>query len=377
MCTKPLIAQRKNSIFNDNRLRILGSIDKFPYIHQLSDLITDPKTGTVIPHVNNIDFITGEVLYPFYVGCGQCAECRLEYSRGWANRCVMEALTCQREDVRNCWFVTLTYNDDSISKYGLNDTASGLMTLNYDHLQLFMKSLRRHYEYHAQDKQWNYNNIRFYACGEYGEQTHRPHFHVLLFDCPILDKDLKLLGKTKLGYPLYNVDYITKLWNKGHVVIADLTWETCAYTARYVMKKLKGKDACFYELNDVEKEDVRMSRKPGIGLEYFNNHWHEMYYFNDPNDISKGASSKVILPALSKDRPNTGKPPRYFDEKMKDIDLSLIERVKASRLQKAMIMDDNLHRASNLTDKQRFEINENTVTRKSKMLLREFTNFIS
>lgn len=371
MCTKPLIAQRKNSIFNDNRLRILGSIDKFPYIHDLKDLITDPKTGQIIQHINNIDSITGEVLIPFYIGCGQCTECRLEYSRGWANRCVMEALSCQRDDgIENCWFLTLTYDDEHLKE--LISPVSGYASLNFDHSQKFMKDLRRYFEYH-----FDHEGVRFYLCGEYGEETHRPHFHVLLFNCPIPSEHLTILGKTKLGFPLYNVDYITDIWKRGHVVIANLSWETCAYTARYVMKKLKGNDKCFYDFWDIEPEGVRMSNRPGIGLAYFSKHWHEMYYFNDPTDISKGASSRVILPAYSKDRSNVGKPPRYFDDKMKDIDLRLLERVKASRLEKAMLCDENIHRASNLTDKQRFDINERTCNLKSKQLLREFTNFIN
>lgn len=362
MCTNPLMAIRNPSNLR-HPIRILGSL-------------RDSKLNS-LPDYCQYDGDTGEVLTPFYIGCGQCVECRLDYSRGWANRCVMEAISHQKENIRNCWFVTLTYNDDSILNCNMIDENSHRASLRFEHLELFNKRLRFHYANYKEKYNWDYDAIRFYACGEYGDLNNRPHFHVLYFDMPIHDKDLKLLGKTKLGYPLYNVDYLTDLWGYGHVVVADLSWETCAYTARYVMKKLKGKQAYLYDVLGIEPEGVRMSRRPGIGLEYFMNHWQDMYYFNDSNDISKGASSKVILPSFSKDRPNVGKPPRYFDEKMKDIDLTLLERVKASRLQTALIHDDNIHRMSTLSDRQRFEMDERTLNRKSKQLIRQFTNFIS
>ena len=36
---------------------------------------------------------------------------------------------------------------------------------------------------------------------------------------------------------LYNSTTLEKIWKKGFVGICEMTWETCAYTARYMMKK--------------------------------------------------------------------------------------------------------------------------------------------
>lgn len=119
-----------------------------------------------------------------------------------------------------------------------------------------------------------------------------------------------------------------------------------------------------------------MSRRPGIGLDYFNKHWQEMYYFNDPNDISKGASSRLILPAISRDKANISKPPRYFDKKMADIDLTLLERVKASRVENSIIHDKNIHKASGLSDKERFQIAEDSASRKNRLLVRKFVDLL-
>ena len=86
-----------------------------------------------------------------YVPCGQCVGCRLERSRQWAIRCVHEAQMHRS----NC-FITLTYSPDF-----LPDPPS----LNLRDFQLFMKRLRKRFG----------DGIRFFHCGEYGEQCGRPH----------------------------------------------------------------------------------------------------------------------------------------------------------------------------------------------------------
>ena len=97
--------------------------------------------------------------------CGQCVGCRLERSRQWAMRCLHEA----KMHDRNC-FVTLTYN---------NDNVPADRSLNYRDFQLFMKRLRFHFRGVP---------IRFYMCGEYGEDFGRPHFHACLFGLDFPDK---------------------------------------------------------------------------------------------------------------------------------------------------------------------------------------------
>src|SRR3954449_8205389 len=90
----------------------------------------------------------------FSLPCGQCIGCRLERSRQWAMRCVHENKMHPRSS-----FVTLTYDDKNIPPAG---------SLSKRDFQLFMKRLRKSQS----------NPLRFFACGEYGETTHRPHYHV-------------------------------------------------------------------------------------------------------------------------------------------------------------------------------------------------------
>lgn len=87
------------------------------------------------------------------VPCGCCIGCRLDYSKDWATRCMLEA-----QDWKDNYFITLTYDDEHlpIGKYCNN-------TLVNEDLKKFIKDLRRYYSYH-----YKHNDIRFFACGEYG-----------------------------------------------------------------------------------------------------------------------------------------------------------------------------------------------------------------
>ena len=108
--------------------------------------------------------------------CGQCCACRLNKSRDWATRCVLEA----KMHDENC-FITLTYNDENLPKdYGLCK----------EDLTLFFKRLRKN----------TGEKIRYYAAGEYGDLYGRPHYHACLFGWK--PKDL-VFYKYSNGIPLY------------------------------------------------------------------------------------------------------------------------------------------------------------------------------
>lgn len=193
------------------------------------------------------------------IPCGKCIGCRLAYSRAWADRCLLEL-----KDHESAYFVTLTYDDDSVPRSLYADPNTGeafeAFTLRKRDLQLFHKRLRKAIDY----------PIRFFACGEYGDSTLRPHYHDIIFGLKL--NDLKFYSRSNLGYNYYNSAFLSKIWSKGHVVVGEVTWDTCAYTARYVMKKLKGQEAVFYENHNIEPPFVVMSRKPGIARKYYDEH---------------------------------------------------------------------------------------------------------
>lgn len=184
--------------------------------------------------------------------CGQCIGCRLERARQWAIRCVHEASLY--ED--NC-VLTLTYDDEHLPSDG---------SLNVRDIQLFMKRLRKRFG----------AGIRFFQCGEYGDNLGRPHHHAIIFNFDFPDK--KYLKNSPTGDKLYHSDILSTgtdevppLWPHGYALIGSLTFESCAYVARYITKKIGG-DRAEDHYNGLKPEFITMSRNPGIGKG-----WYEKY----------------------------------------------------------------------------------------------------
>lgn len=184
--------------------------------------------------------------------CGQCIGCRVERSRHWATRCMHEASMHEENS-----FLTLTYDDDHVPMQG---------QLVYRHFQLFMKRLRK-----------RVGDVRFYMCGEYGEQFDRPHFHCILFGHGF-HADRVPFRKSPSGI-LFRSPMLEDLWTAGHSSIGEVTFESAAYVARYCIKKVNGKladdhytcvDGPTGEIYKKEPEFSRMSlggrlKKGGIG----------------------------------------------------------------------------------------------------------------
>lgn len=116
-------------------------------------------------------------------------------------------------------FLTLTYNDKHLPED---------YSLYPEHHVLFMKRLRKYAP----------RTIRFYHCGEYGDTTLRPHYHTIIFNLDMSDR--VYLKTTETGSKLYTSHKLDALWSYGDCYIGDVTFESAAYCARYVMKKLTG-----------------------------------------------------------------------------------------------------------------------------------------
>lgn len=224
--------------------------------------------------------------------CGQCIGCRLEYSRQWAVRCMHELQMCER----SC-FVTLTFDEGH-----LPDSYS----VSKRDLQLFFKRLRK--------AGWPF---RYFACGEYGENFGRPHYHACLFGMDFSDR---VLYSVRDGVRLYTSEKLDSIWGQGECKLGDVTFESAAYVARYVCKKITGEAAASHyktlvletgELLDVEPEFAIMSRRGGLGKSWFEKFGREVY----PDD------SVVVRGTLSR-------PPRYYDSLVSE---DMLAQVKAAR----------------------------------------------
>lgn len=247
-----------------------------------------------------IRFFQDDLLSFIQVPCQKCLECRIQYARSWADRCVLEA-----KQYKHNYFVTLTYDD-----YFLPDRNS----LEPKDVQLFMKRLR---------KKFKGIKIRFLLSGEYGDISFRPHYHLLLFNLPLTDLtyqferkevvDVDLTnGKPIFGsYLKYNLvgnkhdmmfsKTIYELWNKGNISVQTFNYDTAAYVTQYVTKKCNPNNAKLYEELKIFPEFIRMSNRPGIGAQYFEDH----------DDGSYGLS-KLIIPQDGE--AHLSAVPRYFDK---------------------------------------------------------------
>lgn len=268
----------------------------------------------------------------FYVRipCGQCASCRMNYARLWANRIVLED---QQHD--SGYFVTLTYLDSALYEHSASDRLSytvsdcvrvdslvhhfnpdgksqvisniscvsdpltgsvcgSSLTLNKIDWQLFMKRLRQALPWHGKD-----DPVRFFMCGEYGSQTWRPHMHAIIW-MRLPDDDLIPYKRNELGQQMYFSKLLAELWPFGMNVVAPITWESACYVARYTMKKYTGPEAQNYVYAGMLPPFTLMSRRPGIAGNV------------DLDEVF--SSPKIVLPASRPDKPLIFPPPRYLEK---------------------------------------------------------------
>jgi len=226
------------------------------------------------------------------VPCGQCIGCRLERSRQWAMRCVHEAYG--HDDNA---FITLTYAPEHVPKDG---------SLIKSHFQKFMKRLR---------KAISPKLVRFFHCGEYGEKNQRPHYHACLFGYDFPDK---ILYTIRDECRLYRSPMLENLWPFGFATVGDVTFESAAYVARYITKKITG-DLAEQHYHGRQPEYTTMSRRPGIG---------KLWYENFKGDVFP--CDNVVI------RGKVMKPPRYYDKQLELSDAQLFEKIKIDRKAKAL-----------------------------------------
>lgn len=217
---------------------------------------------------DSADFDREKKLNPdaILIPCGHCIGCRLDHSRSWADRMMLEL-----ETSKSAVFVTLTYDNAHIPPAQFDEEGNLLYgTLDVRDCQLFMKRLRKEFD----GKEGRpYKKIRFYLSGEYGEKTLRPHYHAILFGLGLSDfSDLRPHGTNELGNRYYISASLSQTWSRGFVLVADVNWKTCAYVARYVTKKWSGPYAIDYAIRNCIPEFSLMSRKPGIGRQYLEEH---------------------------------------------------------------------------------------------------------
>lgn len=205
----------------------------------------------------------------------------------------------------NSCFITLTFSPEELNKRGNPDS------LDVRDFQLFMKRLRKKHSH----------KIRFFHCGEYGEKNQRPHYHALIYNHDFPDRKL---FKERKNIKLYTSKELEELWPYGFSTIGDVTFQSAAYVARYIMKKQKGDkaeehytniDSTTGEVTTIEPEYCTMSRKPGIGYDWFQKYKTDVY----PRDVCIINNHEV-------------KPPRYYDTLLTQEELDEVKKKRKEKM---------------------------------------------
>lgn len=217
--------------------------------------------------------------------------------RDWAIRSVHEAQMHEK----TC-FITLTYDDEHLPED---------RSISVRAWQLFAKRLRR-----------RLGAFRYLACGEYGDETLRPHYHAILFGQDFTE-DRMVLSQSET-HTLWTSEILSTVWGQGYCPIGPLTFDSAAYCARYALKKVGGKkkeDGHYErvhedtgEVIEVLPEFATMSRRPGLGTSWFLKYRDDVY----PDDFVVIGGKKF-------------RPPKFYDKQLEKADPDLLQSLKDRR----------------------------------------------
>lgn len=243
--------------------------------------------------------------------CNRCIGCKMQRAQEWAVRCLHES----QQHESNC-FLTLTIATEHLALIA----PGGSLSLSVH--QKFMKRLRAALAP---------RQISFYMCGEYGEKLSRPHYHYLLFNYDFPDK--QYVKKSDSGELLYESPSLNLLWPYGKAWIGQVTYDSCAYVASYVMKKLNGEKALeHYRRQDeagndywLEPEFNQMSRRPAIAQKW----WAQFH-----QDV-------IVDDVIVKQNGGLMKPPRYYDKLLELMDPAALAVQKMRRERRALQLQED------------------------------------
>lgn len=280
------------------------------------------------------------------VPCTNCLSCRLLRAAMWQVRGIHE----RSMHVHSC-SITLTYNSKHVPWSGLQKF----------HLQDFFKRFRSQLVRDSKPSRrrgivprTSYN-FRYMACGEYGDDEGRPHFHAVLFGFDFDDKYFWRRGK--LGHKIYRSDFLESLWKFGNSEIGGADDEMISYLSRYILKKITGEKALTHYADTVFCADtgqpydfLRMpefflsSKKPAIGLSFLEEYWDDIF-----------ALDECVI--NGKKRPI----PVYYLNKLRDRSELLYQSIKRDRAYAAL--DKPMLSSSEDLTRERFARNANLQAR--------------
>lgn len=265
---------------------------------------------------------SGEELY---LPCGKCINCRINKRREWTTRLLHETYLSE-----SAYFVTLTYDEQSLPYNNY-----GNMAVCKDDIQKFFKRLRKHYPD---------NNIRYFCGSEYGDDTGRPHYHLIIFNLPddVLKPSIHYikgmpLTKTINGFISLINRKLSDIWGLGFTTIGQVCKERASYCAKYFVDRKT--------LDPVMTPNFNlMSRKPGIGYEYSQNIKSKVRTYNI-NSCFTEYGTYVILPRYYRQK-------IYSEEELKEHYIDKIDEINKKYLDFSQSINNDVELVTENINKQ-------------------------
>lgn len=247
------------------------------------------------------------------VPCGKCIGCLRNRAQEWCQRMWHESQ--EHLYTGGSGMITLTYTDESVPHGG-----DGVETLQKSHLQRFFKRLR-----YRTDKP-----IKYYAVGEYGRRTGRPHYHIALFgeaftsdrvliECSYNSSRINRL-RQGVNQMLYSSKILNECWTENNTLLgiattSDINTAGMLYIGKYLIKTWN--DYADEIINRGKRIPAFATMSNGIGRKYYEKH-HKQWYDQDCVRVGK----------------MTKKPSRYYDKIMEKEEYDKFLKVKLMRKEK-------------------------------------------
>lgn len=215
--------------------------------------------GTVKLYFRSWPLELSRYLVSVELPCGKCLPCRHAKANAWGNRVDQEA----RMHDSSC-HITLTFDPEHYT----GELDKRTVDLFFDRLRIAMR-------------RDGLGKLRFFLVGEYGDQTERGHFHMVVFGQDFIEwcadagmGDEEVLFSEKLS----------SLWGQGSVRVTRFGPGTAAYVAAHQWKAFQAE----------RKPFVRFSRDPPIGFEFLRQFYDD---FLRNGFVTNGKGVKQVCPA--------------------------------------------------------------------------------
>lgn len=247
------------------------------------------------------------------IPCGQCIECQLAYSRDKATQMMLElnyGYKGGKYPDGTAWFITSTYADEYLKthKYVQEETGEIFegVSLSKEDSANYHKRIRYYFPE---------MKSKYVVAGEYGSRSGRPHLHDIFFGMKLDPTRFTEKHLNKLGQPCWRCKELEDIWGMGRVTVGRVEWRSCAYVARYTLKKAFKKNKQWYMAQGMLPEFIHWSN--GIGKDYLIANKDKIYETDSVPIVNHiGASQK---------------PPKSYDRILQEVDPELYEKIKRQR----------------------------------------------